>query len=707
MSKRDKSPAKSKTPVAENPSPKQESFIKCELCRHTLDNPKTLECLHSFCRDCLMAYISETVGKGPAPSGVTVCPVCLQTSPPPVGSKSKEQWSDDFPTNEFLKSYLEASALKDPNKKCDTCHRQDKEVDAQQWCPQCHDALCDDCVSFHNALKTTKLHKTVYLSKVRNQPIENIISHPHCPDHAGETVTRYCETHDDIGCEKCVATKHKSCKDVRPLKDAAHTHQSEINKIKSTLGDATKLARALYDDRFKADKTLDDVQANMLIRIQSIRKKINENLLKCESQIIGELYDVHGKEKAVIQSEMKEAQRIRKSCGMIHGLCESSSKYGTEYHVLENRTKAATQSEYYKGKLGSLNNRIKQTKMDFVVDPILEKLMSGVSRLGDIRMTSSPAELPVTQNLKIAKHDSDPEDELDMRGSRRTLQADSKSLRSMRLSNLYANLQAAFSARSDSDTELCWFTGIAYLPNGNMVLVDRNNSKLKLIDKTFRLVGEHKMEHQPFGLTFMLTNQIAVTTPRENQVEIYEVGATFKLLDSFRISDRGYGISYGGEKFAVICSCASNPSIKVISRNGEEKQDLCPVDNYHPMFLRPWYVKLDPSGTYMYVSDCHRSHVTCISGTVLKQFVYQDSSLNSPRGMYITKDKRVLVCGFGTDNVQLLSSDGALMGDLLARNDDVMGPQDVALTLAEDKMAVTFDPSSGKSDTVHVYGVNL
>ena len=30
-----------------------------------------------------------------------------------------------------------------------------------------------------------------------------------------------------------------------------------------------------------------------------------------------------------------------------------------------------------------------------------------------------------------------------------------------------------------------------------------------------------------------------------------------------------------------------------------------------------------------------------------------------------------------------------------------MGPQDVALTLAEDKMAVTFDPSSGKSDTVH------
>jgi len=67
----------------------------------------------------------------------------------------------------------------------------------------------------------------------------------------------------------------------------------------------------------------------------------------------------------------------------------------------------------------------------------------------------------------------------------------------------------------------------------------------------------------------------------------------------------------------------------------------------------------------------------------------------------------VIVCGFGTDNVQLLSNDGRLVGEFLVRSDEVMGPQDVTLNQSEDKMALTFDPSSGKSDTVNIYSVNI
>lgn len=81
--------------------------------------------------------------------------------------------------------------------------------------------------------------------------------------------------------------------------------------------------------------------------------------------------------------------------------------------------------------------------------------------------------------------------------------------------------------------------------------------------------------------------------------------------------------------------------------------------------------------------------------------------MNSPRGLHVTKDGRIIVCGFGTDNVQLLSRDGVYICDLLARGDDIMGPQEVSLNSKEDRMILTFDPSNGKSDLVHVYRVGL
>lgn len=90
-----------------------------------------------------------------------------------------------------------------------------------------------------------------------------------------------------------------------------------------------------------------------------------------------------------------------------------------------------------------------------------------------------------------------------------------------------------------------------------------------------------------------------------------------------------------------------------------------------------------------------------------QRFLFQDNSLISPRGLHVTKDGRVIVCGFGSDNVQILDKDGNLISDILNRTNDVMGPQDVILNATEENMILTFDPSSGKSDKLHVYQVKL
>lgn len=672
-----------------------------------------------------MTYLRETVSNSTSPQKLVTCPLCLQTSDPPVVGKAPEEWVDYLPTSDFLSSYLEAVELKDTNRPCDTCKRQEKGRLADQWCSTCHDALCDDCIGFHNALKTTNGHNLIPLSKVRRMSTSEIISAPLCPYHEGETVTNFCENHHEVVCEKCIATSHKNCPDVKPLPDAAHKHRPELAQVTEMLDDETKLAKAICLDRAEADKDLDTAQVELLQKIQAIKQKVNENLSKCEAKIIGELYDITGREKPVIQTEMKEAQRLRKSTSKVHSLSDSADKYGSASHILHAIPPAAVQADHYKGKLTTLNSGLKNTRIDFFVDPVLEKALT-VNQLGELKVTYLKAEIASSLNLKKvptarSRADSDPEDEYDFTKRKEKDEFDTKSKRSIvktvpksRRSvktETFGSAQfiSSFNGRTPSDLGECWFTGVEYLPNGKIVIVDRNNYKIKLFGADCHFETEVKLPHQPFGLAVMSANEIAVTVPRENSINLFTVrDATFTPSSVIKTSDRCYGISYDGYRFFVACTCASPPCIKVVKKDGVEQYEICPEENYYPMFFRPWYVKVDPHGVNIYVSDCNRSQMACIiTGNVLKKYTYKDSTMNSPRGLIVLKDSRVILCGFGSDNIQLIDENGVLIKDLLTRTDGIMGPQVMALNSACDTIAVTFDPSSGMGETVKIFRLKI
>lgn len=665
-----------------------------------------------------MTYIMETVEDDKKRSEREIsCPVCQQKTPAPKGVEAPVEWANHIAPNEFLVSYLEARSLKDPHKKCDTCDRQNKRKEAEQWCRSCHDALCDECVAFHNALKTTKGHVLTHLSKLKNQPMENIISSPLCSDHKGENVTKYCEQHLKIVCEKCVAETHKDCKNVNTLAQAASKRKTEMAKSNDMLNEESKLANSIHENRNGEDRQIDESQNAALVKIQSVRKKINDNLAKCEAKIIAELQDVHSKTKSELQGEMKEAQRLRTSSAKVYNLAANTTKYGTDSHKLQAMKPTAQQGEYYNYKLSNLNGRIKHTKIEFVVDSTLDRLMSDINKLGDLRVSKTKAGLPSPALLHLDRSNSDPEDEFDFyrsgahnfgsKADLKSLKSDKKSLKSVRFDQpapIKADFISNVACNTPTDTESCWFTGVAYLPDDRIILVDRANNKLKLI-REGKVDKEVSLENQPWGITVLGRNDVAVTFPRQNKIGLFSLGSTPTPTTAISTSDRCYGIAFANDTYAVTCACASPPCIKILTKDGKETHSLAPTDNFHPMFFRPWYIKMDERGANLYISDCNRSHVTCITGKTMKRFKYEDASMNSPRGLFVLKDGRVVVCGFGSDNIQVLDSDGRLQDTLLGRSDDVIGPQDVTFNPREDAMVVTFDPSSGSSEIIKLYKI--
>ncbi|KAL3832681.1 hypothetical protein ACJMK2_024303 [Sinanodonta woodiana] len=670
-----------------------DDFLKCELCKRILQDPRTLQCMHSFCRDCLLTYIVETTKS--SSKGSFQCPLCLQTIMAPISGQPPEKWADHLDVDPFLNSYIEVLTLKDMGKLCDTCERQEKNSVAEKFCRSCHDALCDECVGFHNALKTTKAHIIEDLSKLRRQPIREIIEEPNCKDHDGEHMIRYCETHKELVCEKCVATKHKNCKDVITTSEAAQKRKHEATTMLDSLTEETQMAKSIYEDRMAEDSALEETQERILKQIQTVRQNVNEILTKLEGQSIRQLYDVHKKEKANIQTELKEAQRTRKAVGKVQSSMEYVTKHGSDGHIMQVMEKAKNQERIYNDRVINLNNKIQKTRLEFIVDSTLQKVMSSVKELGELKIINIKGNLPLSSTIQSSRSTlAEDHHEASVKSDNKSGSSGEQKL---------VESVATFSGRTPSDWEPCWFTGVVYLPNDQILLVDRNNSKVKIFDKDLQPISETTLLSQPFDAALVSMSEIALTIPRENKIELYTIGTNLTHKGTILTSDRCYGISFARDRFAVTCACGSPPSVKVYSKEGKEMLDICPEENYQPLFFRPWYVHLEQSGNSFIVSDCNRSHVTSVTGSVIKRYVYKSASLSSPRGFCVMSDGKILVCGWGSDNIQLIDENGHYIQDVISRKDGIIGPQNVAVNSKGDKLVVTFDPSSGSSDSVKLY----
>ncbi|GFO35427.1 tripartite motif-containing protein 2-like [Plakobranchus ocellatus] len=86
----------------------QADYLTCSLCSQPFRQPKTLPCLHNFCKACLSQYLEEEMKGGRA--STFLCPECKEKIYVPDPSKPANRWATQFPTNFTLSGMVEAIA---------------------------------------------------------------------------------------------------------------------------------------------------------------------------------------------------------------------------------------------------------------------------------------------------------------------------------------------------------------------------------------------------------------------------------------------------------------------------------------------------------------------------------------------------------------------------------------------------------------------
>ena len=287
--------------------------VCCPVCTNRFTNPKLLPCLHSFCLHCLQR-IQATSGI----RDTILCPECRRNFNIPGNGDL-----NNLPTNFRLNSLLDALPVtesKTGGVKCGNC---DKTRQQSAYCFTCYSFWCDDCLPFHNGIRTNKEHHVLALNDFRDEDFENILKQPpFCAKHE-KKLKFFCQLCKTTICYSCAVTDHEGHTKII-LEDAAKERKLRIvravqfkkRKVQNKETRIATLSENCIQVQEEAARIKSDIQQftdNLVAAIEAKKNEIFDEV----GVIAKQRLDLIGEERREIQEEMKRDQTAIEKSDMI------------------------------------------------------------------------------------------------------------------------------------------------------------------------------------------------------------------------------------------------------------------------------------------------------------------------------------------------------------------------------------------------------
>ena len=253
------------------------SMLHCYICGKHYSEPKLLNCLHSFCLQCLDSLIFYKHNQK------IECCVCGQRTKIPDSDMSS------LPTNVIIKHLLDLNADLKKNLFCDICILHGEERKSAGQCIDCNDMLCSECCEKHNYSRQTISHTVVSLDDITsNQQCvvrlrESTVLN--CNEHEDEKLKFYCITCQIVVCRDCVLLSHSSHqvltseKVIQKIKDEIEGKIGKLNKTKEKSDEELVKFKDFFEEQEKQQKdTLETAYKEVLACVEEKYKLCLESL---------------------------------------------------------------------------------------------------------------------------------------------------------------------------------------------------------------------------------------------------------------------------------------------------------------------------------------------------------------------------------------------------------------------------------------------
>ena len=541
---------------------------------------------------------------------------------------------------------------------CGPCKTDNVKKEAKHYCEQCQEHLCDSCQDTHRKLKATKNHSI--LSGHHMPTSSDVIQRPacsvYCNCNQNQEVEVYCEEHHDVICDSCATVKHRRCKTFS-IQDKSRSYPTKkldfiIDKTKTLRMKIEQLQQERDKDRTNITRMKDTCRKE----ITTFRKELNDFLDHLERDIIQDLEKYEKKWKQLIDDQIKSLTTTLKMIDLDYKLLEETKYDNKAETMFASDIKISKSLSEYGAVLDDLQNNFERSDLCFQRNSKLVELQQAIDSLGSIKEKDSVSYKGTSTKVVLG------------------MKAQSSSQHNVQL---------------DDDKENPCITECCFMPSGDLVLCNRNNYKLKLLDRTFKVKDSLSLTDRPWSLSVIDNSNVIVTIPDTKQLQYVQLVPHMKAGRVIKLDKMCWDVAVAGNEIYV--SCHNNPGegeVRVLDLSGNLKRKLGLNKDGSYQFQRPNYLTVSTTGKKIFVSDENTSIISCMTpdGNIIYQ--YKDDDLRWPEALFVDAGDNIFVCDYSSHNVKVITADGRRYGTLISADDGIRCPFSIAFREADNMLVV-------------------
>lgn len=535
---------------------------------------------------------------------------------------------------------------------CDPCYYNGKQIEAINYCGKCDEYLCVDCRDNHKEFRS---HQIFSLKDAPSRPaLHELTSDTSviCSCDQNSEATFHCWEHEDVICETCKTLKHRKCKPVSIKKEDTSDAIYNLRSIMQRAGELReKINRRVCEKREELEQ-LAILKKTCQKEINAFRKEINTIVDSLEEDSYKELENLESEQRLEIEEHIS-------ACTTTDQMLEADIRFA------ETIIKTKKNDQIYAADV-KISNRLKQysTSLEDCFNRLLKPVLTFKRKEELIKALKNAPGL-----LAFAADNNSvnilPENQKDV------------SFLKMR-----PNTSRQVDITTPGQTKNSYISGCVFLPEGELVLCDYNNNKVRLFSWSFILKSSLDLRTRPWDASAINNNTAIVTLPESSQLQYIAVGQSLNTGRVIQLDKPCWGVDVAGEKIYVTCHNSGfftrDGEIRLLDLEGHSLRTLGINANGSFILQRPYYISASVTSGKTFVSDAINNTFTFFKSDGTTPYLYKDPDLKWPRGFCLDGDDNAIVCDNVSHNVQIITAEGNLHKIFLRDVDGIKSPMSVA-----------------------------
>ena len=547
------------------------------------------------------------------------------------------------------------TSSEDVEKYCDACKLASKTKLAIVYCDNCKQFQCDACNEMHRQFPVMFGHTIVNIEDktgIRNFDMQGI---DRCEKHK-EEIQFYCTTDNELCCHSCIVSDHLKCGHDGILDEFTATNDDQTRELQNIIQAKlfTSAAHQLTIPRIQ--KELREDQSHKLQEIDNIKDKVNQlfDTFKAEFKFKSDeaINDTCGS----LDLEMTSCKQLDENLRRVEAFLYDVTKNGTPAQVFN-------ALDVYKKQVDNLktNGRPDQTQLS---------------------------------SLKI-----------DIKFHQKVLQLIEKAIKTVQMTDVFTpkKLSLEISSKlkkSKTDANIPFYTGLDFFQDGRIVAVDNHNNTWVVMNGKLSILGEWKLEKQPYDVAVLPDNSVAIShADKEMSLHTVNDDNTQTHIKTLKTKSSFNSLFALDNNTLVASTYECDRPVKLVALTGEEKDFDLPFapTSYRLYKSRCTFIT---SSETLVLTD--RDDHTCYLQNVkekLKITLQDEKQIKEPRGVCATTTGQIFICSYGTKSIVQISAAGEIVDSL------TLSQHPVSVALSRDDKQLLVFAKHGEKGQLHRFNI--